>query len=260
MMGMTYGNNLLLALTFLLISYSIINMFQTHALIKNFNLDEIKVQNQFSNLGITVLMKVTSRKQPLAESKFECSFINGKIKQPLSNLITSDIPYYRLFTHLKRGVYHYKKLLVATDSPSRFFKSWKYIPIEVTFYVYPANNVKNLLTNAHSINLTKENEEFVGHKHQQTEYKRIDWKKYAKSDKLLAKEYSANDTISFAFDLSETQVSEIGLAEIATTIHYTYHLRKGEWELKTKNQHYQMNNTREHFEESLKELAKCTLT
>jgi uncharacterized protein (DUF58 family) len=210
LISLTYGNNTLMLITFLLLSQFILFMLWAH-----FNLKYIAIESIFS--------------QPLfARSKgridlqlYNSAFLDqneiavGNIYQymqmsqnKLSSFKKKSLDYLNLnIIFEERGISMIKQWELTSQYPLGLFKTWKYFTLPTSILVYP--ELKGIsLVEYFNLSRRDESSNFEFDKHIKYELNpksnQIDWKIFAKSDELLVRQYVNEDFESLHFEFNPT--------------------------------------------------------
>lgn len=204
----TYANQLIYLIAFFYASILFITMHLTNNNIKSVEISEYFIGNFFQDENGSI--KVTLQNN---HSKYSARFIQVDIVDFDLKTVVSEIPPNSYKTvefslHQKnRGQFEYSKIVLSSKFPFNLFYSWKRLTWAEDFYVYPARDgaqeppyssedelSKKLdLTSAH---LDSKSDNFLGHKEYTPfdNYKRIDWKVYARKNKFFVKTFETESS------------------------------------------------------------------
>ncbi|MBL7543549.1 MAG: DUF58 domain-containing protein [Bdellovibrionaceae bacterium] len=213
----TYANQLIYLIAFFYSSVLFIAMHLTNNNIKSIEISELFVPNFFQDE--TGILKITLHNN---HSKYSARFLNiDIIGYGLTSVVTEIPPNSFQTTEMilqkrSRGKYHYPKVTLSSKFPFNLFYSWKRLTWDQEFFVYPAReghadppyssedelSKKLDLTSAR---LDSQSDNFLGHKEYTAyeNYKRIDWKVYARKNKLYVKTFETESSKICYIDFSE---------------------------------------------------------
>ncbi|GEM_PF-2949455 len=204
----TYANQLIYLIAFFYASILFIAMHLTNNNIKSVEVSEYFIRNFFQDeLGS---VKVTLQNN---HSKYYARFIQIEIVDFDLKTTVAEIPPNSFktvelsFNQKNRGRYNYSKIALSSKFPFNLFYSWKRLSWGETFYVYPARegtqeppyssedelSKKLDLTSAQ---LDSKSDNFLGHKEYTPydNYRRIDWKVFARKNKLFVKTFETESS------------------------------------------------------------------
>jgi uncharacterized protein (DUF58 family) len=113
----------------------------------------------------------------------------------------------------ERGIYSLSLIKVSSRGIFGLFYAWKWCPCESELVIYPRPFGSAPLPLAHQEQSPQilDGEDFVGHKPYQPGFslRRIDWKAFAKTDRLLLKDFHSPEAESVELNFSETPGKDI---------------------------------------------------
>jgi len=253
LVGATYQNNMVFIMAFLLFSFGIIAMVQTHHNLDGLIVESLFIEPGFAHTKGRARLRVkTRKKKPLILTVFETKEI--KITSDLivsghPNLLEGPVSYG------KRGAYNLKKIKVKTIYPYGLFVAWQWHPISTTYFVYPERFGSQLYT----FRTSRDGEDFSGHKkfRDGDSLRHVDWKAFARERPLLLKEFHDGNSTTHLFDFDKVLASntEQKLSQLSKWISETYSNRNN-FGLILKGKIIPASNGTEHFHRCLRELAK----
>ena len=221
-LGTNYQNNIILLLSYLLVSFFITAMLHSF-----FNLSGIVLSVQekeysgFAEQHFSVYIDIESNKE-----RFDIHFqFKGQSASHLSQIIQGNsrckIPYYQLI----RGIYQPGRLKISSYYGFGLFVTWSQIDLGYTATVYPkaspfntnkyiqralaAKNIHSEITSSYSVNNGVD--EFYELKpYQQGEsYNHVAWKQLAKGQGWLSKKYTEQTDNNHCLILADMPASQI---------------------------------------------------
>lgn len=198
LMALSYSNNMALIVAFIMVSYLIINMLETHKIIQETKITQAQIKSFFLShpacLNIGFEKEISPEASRLLEIKLqrydgenliELATDKGCEKTESSNR-------FRLL-NIKRGHYRFNSLKLYTYGHSGLFYVWRYFPIHTDFYIYPAKKftaqLKQGLSEQKQIDYSESEFKFHIPYQNGMSSKRIDWKVFARTDSLYWKKH-----------------------------------------------------------------------
>lgn len=206
-LAFTYANQLIYLVAFFFSSFLFIVMHLTNNNIKHLYIEGLQIPSSF--LDQLPKMQITLKNQ---HNKFFVRFIEIQVDGKIQKIVPEIKPEERLsisipFPVTGRGLVAYPRITISTTFPFGIFYSWKRINWKNHFFVYPSRNGEQsfpqeaqLSENEVQAVLTKANKtsdgEFIMHKEYSSSdnFKRIDWRVFARKNKLFTKVYSEQQT------------------------------------------------------------------
>lgn len=216
LVSLNNNNNLALLLTFLLAAMFVISLIYTHSNLLGLHILSISGKPVFAGEKL----------------KLNCTFFSSSLVRPLlsiqiqnqeKTLTTIDenknVPVECLAEAEQRGVFKPEVLIVETEFPFSFFRSWTYIKTDIECLVYP-RPIRSEFTgscldeNARSDNggeSSKGNEDFHSLRGYQAgdPLRQIYWKGYSRGGGLHSKTYSGGNAEVLLFDFAEIPEQDI---------------------------------------------------
>lgn len=213
----TYANQLIYLVAFFYSSILFISMHLTNNNIKSLEISEFFIRNFFQDE--TGSVKITLHNN---HSKYFARFIQLEVVDTGIKTLIDEIPPNTFktveisFNQKNRGRYSYPKVVVSTKFPFNFFYSWKRLSWNEQFFVYPAregtaeppytseDDLAKKVDLTTSLNASN-SDNFLGHREYNSydNYKRIDWKVFARKNKLFVKTYEDEASRICFVDFSE---------------------------------------------------------
>ncbi len=255
-------------LTFFLVVVGIIAMVATHNNIKHLKFDHLRIkpapaggecqfQALIRNLAAEPKFNIQIRLMLADNSKQQFSFKLAESKS--SHLITNH------FKAGLRGGYLVEAVRLSTVYPLGLFYAWMYCPCDADYYVYPQPYGDKLYRwnqekskDAPITNLNPGTSDFSEHrKYQKSDsIRHIDWKAYARTQKLLVKSFNEGGgevPIYRLHELSEDNKEEV-LSQVSKWIHDS-HRKKETYGLEVEGKKLPPASGERHFFSCLKLLA-----
>jgi hypothetical protein len=134
--GLSYNNNIVLGICFLLFTLIISCMFESHFYFDDIKISDLEIEDGFEGEKIKLNLKTDLKGN---SKKFTGSI---RIKLSPSNLVKYkgeiSTQSHLFFTDiLKMGKYQTIWVEVKNYSPNFLFRTWKYLKIDKEFYIYP---------------------------------------------------------------------------------------------------------------------------
>ena len=262
------GNNFLYLYTFFLTSLGVSSLWLTHINISGIKIDHLKVEEVFADNQAQALVHVYNSSSKVRHyievfNSPQKSFVISEIAPHSFYQIRIDLGTY------KRGVHALPPLKLNTTFPFFLLKSWKTHRAVGDFIVFPKREGSSNLPFLRTEQETSKNEtlkliknsnlDFFGHRRFEPSdsIRQVDWKAYARTDKILVKEYQGNDPQEIMLDWQmtskiqdfESRLSQLALwIEIAESKGYFYSLNLPEMSCP-------ISRGRHHYLNCLKSLA-----
>jgi len=202
LIGLTYTNNITLLISFIMTTFLLQQMFETHAAIQSIIFTSIDLQNMHANEALPFHCKFPHnyQKDLSVFADFEVSISLHNDKDDLKGILdlsnASDTKMIGRFNEsLKRGRYNIHRCMISSIGTSGLFYVWRNFNLKQDLYIFPKTRyytgpqVKTIL-DANSIN---NNSDFMFHIPYTTglSTSRIDWKLMAKRDQIFWKKHSS---------------------------------------------------------------------
>lgn len=263
LIGMGYNNNLGIMASFIMTAYLSIIMLQSNNSLKYLSIDSIKIIPGFADqrLETQVIFSSNSNKEThfvtiYGGNNFQYSINFIKKVQPfiIRDSQSSTIT-------LKRGYYHFNIFKIVCTGPNHLFKTWCYQKTNCEFFVYPFRvidqDILMLINRGHKNNDLDEDfyethiPYLIG-----MNPKRLDWKYFAKSEKLLWKKFNAYNSQSLKLNYHSFKGSdEEKLSKLSWAIDYC-HKHHIVFDLVLPSKTFLNQKSPENIRECLEELAK----
>lgn len=261
LIAIAYANNLALLITFLMVTFFVLQMFTIHRIVNMTHLDKIVLGNEFVNFEHFARMSTASPISKELSPFLQISLIDKK-NQEIEGIFLKQINPHQIQFNLditKRGRYDFKRIKIYTYGATKLFYVWRYFPLDQTLFIYPerknVNTKKLILDNGERANSGEA--EFEHH----TRYmrgmnsKRIDWKVYAKSHQLFSKIYSDNEATVFDINYHTfTEEQENRLSYMSYLIDKYFH-ESVPYKVTLPNQIIPAGVGHRHYEESLEAIS-----
>lgn len=213
----TYANQLLYLIAFFYASILFIAMHLTNNNIKSVEISELFIRNFFQDETGSIKITLQNNHSKYFARFIQIEFSDFDVKTTIPEIPPSSFKTVEVsFSKNLRGQYVYPKINLSSKFPFNLFYSWKHLGWGEKFYVYPARegsqeppyssedeiSKKLDLTLAQ---LDSKSDNFLGHKeyNQFENYKRIDWKVYARKNKLFVKTFETESSRICFIDFQE---------------------------------------------------------
>lgn len=262
LISLSYANNMALLITFIMVSYLIIQMLETHKIILETIIDGVTINDNFLDSQNELLCHFKN-KLIHATTKYIQFQIQSKNKDDINSkrLILEDENITKHEIEIKnRGHYEPKRIKAYTFGKSKLFYVWRYFPIDKGFYIYPSrihNNPPRLKddTSKASTKTEMEFSEHIPYTHGLNS-KRIDWKVYARKDILYWKKHI--DYHSIIMDINYNQFEgekEERLGKMSFLIE-KFFKEGASWKLTLPNKILASSHGIAHFKKSLEVISE----
>lgn len=244
LMGLIYGNNLVLLLAFALFSALLLIMFQTHAYMEPLPPTAIRISDSSYE-------RPPGIKAPLSEAliHYEAQTDKGAIK-------TSGASQVRALT-AKRGHYRVKHIKAWTRGENGFFYVWTYRAGSGSFHVYPKPVNSPLTLPQGEVARANQSGEFSGHVAYKGQARRIDWRAYAKANLVLEKNFQEFEYGSICIDRKDfPHEDELALSQMAWQVNEAL-ARNLSWSLALGSQKIQNDKGHAHWKASMEALSNA---
>lgn len=262
MIGLTYGNNLALLISFILVSYFIMVMINSHFNLKHFNFINLTFNSNFQDNGIGInLISKNDSKNTISDIHVYNNRRNEIKFCEIENISgVEEINFKNTIFNLPRGYYSSPHILLRSQGPNFLFSTWSYLKTPSEFYVYPKRIQDSQLFNALTDNINKnqwDEDSYETHinYHSSLNHKRIDWKRFSKTNQLLWKKYSAMNynALNLDYDLiSGDPDSKLG--KLSWLVDWA-HKQNIEWSLKLPGETLPQQKGAHHYRKCLEKLA-----
>ncbi len=264
--GLVYANNYVLLFNFILFCLFIGSMYYTHFNLRNLSLASARINpvhlGEKTNLTLTFKSKsalghhfigIKIKHHALAAGDLLFSF-SLKDKQPSCKI---EFP----VEGKKRGVANLKRITVETYFPFHLFRAFTYFDLNLKTIVYPE---KKLLDPFKIIEIADEktgNEDdfYLKNFYPGDSLRRIHWKKYAQTGKLLTKQLFANEELPVQLGFSSEgllpEQKEKELCSICYTL-YELHAAGLHYGLALDKTSVEPGHSQQHLNNCLRALAE----
>ncbi len=205
--GATYSNNMVFILAFLLFSFGLIAMIQTHRNLVGISILSISVEPGHASQGsrVSVQLKNESR-SPRYRVQTQLIGMPVFIDSDMIESADSSISHSQIVMG-KRGKFSIERVKVSTIFPYGLFYAWQYQSAKADYFIYPYP-AGHPLKNSTPLGL---GEDFSGH-HAYLDgesQKHIDWKAFARGKPLLVKDFKDGNPRACLFDLPSQDSEDI---------------------------------------------------
>lgn len=208
-LGINYQNNLILAVSYLMVMLLILSLLYAYA---NFNGLMLKVSQVHSDFASKKSSVTFEFKNDKTRYDIRLEHQSSKSFTRVKSLVGDKFVNFKL--PLPRGVYKLGRYKIYTHYPFGLVTVWSYLISDQDFYVYPSPletevPSDSFILNNHGdevINSESLAEDFNELKTYQKgmNIHRISWRHFAKTNELLIKDYqSSNESCSYGFDFDK---------------------------------------------------------
>ncbi|MDH5414078.1 MAG: hypothetical protein OEW87_08070, partial [Flavobacteriaceae bacterium] len=188
LIALSYANNMALLINFIMVTYFIIQMLETHKIVADRELKNLNINNFFSNEQGDVQFFMESAIDDDQSKYLRLSLILRSSDEVSTNTVhkVSDNMIQFTLSSLLRGHYETSYLKIYTVGPSNLFYAWKYFSMQHQFYIYPEKKFLTKQQFCHSDITLSQSTQSEFDQHILYQYgmssKRIDWKVFARSN------------------------------------------------------------------------------
>ncbi len=259
-MGLSYANNYILLLNFILFCLFLGSMFYTH-----FNLTGLKIISaQIPQIHSGELKELTLH---FSSSNLQGHyFLTPKIKSSLIAISDPKIKYSLNVTNnfslkfyvqgKKRGNETLNKIYLETLFPFNFFRCFTFFTLDQQLFVYPeikTGLIKNQNLAPDLVN--EEGDEFYLKEYQNGDsLKRVDWKKLAQTNKWYTRQFDKKKPQPVMLICGKNE-SEDSLSSLCYSIHELHNLNIPYGLQTSRNHHIPPGLSSQHLQTCLRELA-----
>lgn len=213
----TYANQLIYLIAFFYSSLVFIAMHLTNNNMKSVEVSEFFIRNFFQDEPGKIRITLQN-----THSKYSARFILIELPAHKLKTVIDEIPpnAYRTveidLTLSARGRYAYPKLVLSSRFPFNLFYTWKRLSWNEQFLLYPAregsaqppctseDEISKKIDLSSAIRAAN-SDNFLGHRsyNQYDNYKRIDWKVYARKNKFFVKTFETDSARICFVDTTE---------------------------------------------------------
>lgn len=223
LLAVGYNNNLLLIFTLFLFGFNLIWVIQTHYHLHALKVSSVSIEDNHANEP--QLVTVQWKKSPGAPVEWQVYLETKYDSYPLAMFSHDEKSSVGEVKLLKRGIWHFAHIKVASEKPFGLYRSWVYLPVEARAFVYPERlkdvpsvMPKDFFSEGDSASSKKGPHDVSNLSPYQGESSKfISWKHYARSGDLVVKEGEelSQSLIHFRLNPEHPQIEFI-LSQIAT--------------------------------------------
>lgn len=262
LISLSYANNMALLITFIMLSYLILQMLETHKTIQESKIENIFINDDFLESTNSVLCQFKNLLTKVEASNIKLDIIceNDIVLKTSTPSIfeNSKVSFPLILT--KRGKYEVKCLKIYTYGSSKLFYVWRYFPAKNKFFIYPKkafHQVKDQqVDQSKPVNFADvEFEQHIPYS-KGLNSKRIDWKVYARKDLLYWKKH-----IDYQNPITEINFNKIQggkeerLQKMSFTIDNLFK-NSSSWKLILPNKIIKSSQGAKHYKESLEAISE----
>ena len=258
--AMAYTNNMALLISFIAFAYFILQMLETHKIIQELQIEEVKINNEYygrEHLAYIKLKKsIQSSFAKYVHFSFENSHneIHAHFKKQLNEsytLFSVNIP--------KRGQYTTPRIKFFTTGTTGMFYVWRYYRKGLTFYSYPEKKYISKRNLHNDLNSKLGFNEVEFHTHipytQGMNSKRIDWKIYARSEMLFWKKHIDHHSTVYDVNYSHFQGNKEERLSYMSFLIDKYQKDSKQWRLTLPNKIIKSNSGAFHYSQSMEAIS-----
>lgn len=227
LLGTNYQNNIMLLMSYLLISIMLLSLFYTHRNMAKLTLSAAPVTPFHADVtGVTVI-SIDSRQQP---KKYQASGLLhakwlGATTQYCHNLTTEPSTFLLPIVLIERGMHRLNRVTFMCEYPLGLYKCWTHVDFDLTALVYPAptRGMANIVAIAHDDDVKNEaslrntlqgNTDFhtLADYEQGQPLNRVAWKQVAKSGKWVVKTFDEQEHAQHYLSINNSIETEKALS------------------------------------------------
>jgi uncharacterized protein (DUF58 family) len=260
--GLTYGNNIVLMAAFLLLAFLLLIMHQAHFNLTGIRVVDFDIKSDHLNTGLPLTINLFN------SSLFDINEL--KVKSEEQDLTYLSFCKAKESTGLKEKVYFKRRgsknlrLITFTSTyPYNLFRTWTYRKVKVSFFVYPRLLVNKNLNQLYKLKLRDQFKTDVEGDFKELKKSdesmpssKIDWKKYAKRRQLFYRIHEEPEENEYSLNLNKVQADNLEekLDLLATWSRHLFQTKQ-KWELKLPKNRIPIRCNKEHLTESLELLS-----
>ncbi len=204
--SMNYNNNLSFVLTFLLAGVGFVAMHQCQRNLVGLELTYAGTEPVFAGQSMRFQIAITNHSR---NARYGIAIYHGNTQSDVHDLESGESRLFVLpIATEQRGWVELDRFGIRTLFPFELFRSWGWLHMDIRGLVYPAQAEEppqppaSRVAKGHRQHDARGEEDFAGLRRYQDgdSPRHVAWKAYARSGKLLSKQFSGADTSSQWFD------------------------------------------------------------
>ncbi|MFN7905050.1 MAG: DUF58 domain-containing protein [Pseudobdellovibrionaceae bacterium] len=258
-LAFVYSNNLVYAAVFFIASFCIQNMVRCAQNIEKLYIVNITEKESFANEDFICTFEIENKgRWEIIDSEIFSPQLSQPIKIPFIapkqlEQISATIKF------KKRGWSKISQLQILSLYPFEMFKSWKKVQFDQEILIFPEKKGLSLFQIDQAQPLAEDSDEFLNHEvyNGNQSFLRIDWKVFARIQKLMVKKYGSGVELNTDFTWEQTEYlmdSESRISQLTLWIDEC-HKKNIEFSLKLPHQFFKKSSQSGHYFNCLKELA-----
>lgn len=256
LISLSFANNMALIVTFIMISYFIIQMLETHRIIQDLKFSHLEVSDFYADQALKFKAHFKNSIEEYQNINIQLLNEDKKIKGDPSAAFEKSISYD--FKQMPRGKYQYNKIKIFTYGTTKLFYVWRFLPIKEEFFIYPTKKAfqENKLTLKNNISTSGEID-FKEHKkysHGQSSH-RIDWKIFSKIGELYLKDFQFHENQTFNLDFQNFPGEKEERLEFLSYMILNCFQKNIKWSLNLPNQMIKQGHSKKHFKKCMEALS-----
>jgi len=265
LLSVGYGNNLLLLLTLFLFGLNLLWVIQSYLHSRQLNIERLLIEDAHlatqTNFDLHWVKPLVSRESFIIRLFCDQGYLD------LVQVETSEYKTSGILEFTKRGQWIWKSILISSEMPFGFYRTYRMISLNGKSLVYPPLLKEEFhfpllpLGDGQSV-LDQDNSGFDEIKdfkpYEGEDVRRISWKLYAKTGEILIKEGEnyKGEYAYFRWDLTPISNKEYSLSVLATKMVYCY--QKGIPFIFEMGEHKRLPSSSQfHLIECLRDLSLC---
>lgn len=254
--SLSFANNMTLIVTFVMISYFVIQMLETHKIIQELPFSHLILEDQYADIPFSFKVHFQN---VIADAKdVHAELIKDELSITASskNIQSQTLSY--TSAPLTRGHYKFHRVKFFTKGTTKLFYVWRYFSADSNVYIYPSKKIHELPKTHDDNNIALSGDmdfqEFRKYQFGQPSH-RIDWKIYAKTHELFTKEFQFHDHQTLKLNYANLP------GDKEEKLHFLSYLvnqcfSKGiKWSLNLPNTYLPAQLSKKHFNKSMRALS-----
>jgi uncharacterized protein (DUF58 family) len=231
LLSVGYGNNLLLLLTLFLFGLNLLWVIQSYFHSRHLEVERLVIEDSHqasqTNFDIFWVTPLLNKENFILRLFCDEGYLD------LFQVETNEYKTSGILEFTKRGQWRWRSILISSERPFGFYRTYRMIPLDGKSFVYPplikgefhfplfplGDGLDFVDPHSSGHDEIKDFRPYEGE-----EARRINWKLYAKTAEIFIKEGEdyKGEHAYFKWDLTQTPNKEYGLSHMATNMVYCY--------------------------------------
>lgn len=259
LLAFVYSNNLVYAAVFFVASFCIQNMIRCAKNIEKLYVHDVHEVEIFANEAASCFFEVENRgRWAIINSEVIADQFTQKVLIPEVHE-KQKVQFQVDVTFQKRGYHPFSGLNIQSEFPFEMFRSWKKVRFKKQLLIFPKRQGLSLFQTRSAQQQLHDQDDFLNHEvyNGSQSFLRIDWKIYARLQKLMIKKYGSGSEINTDFTWEQTESledSELRISQLTLWISEC-HKKSLDFSLHLPHRFFRKSSQHAHYLECLKELA-----